>query len=56
VSLLTFLFTEVIDGRNAHLTDDSSAPWAASPATSRTTRAMLPPPAYGTPGTESEEV
>jgi hypothetical protein len=47
VELLTYLFGEVLDGRNAQLEDACSARSAASRATSATTRTPQPPVASG---------
>ena len=48
VWLLNYLFTEVLDGRNAQLTDGVQRPWAGSPGISLSTRGRPPPPASGT--------
>ncbi len=54
VSLLTYLFTEVLDGRNAHRPTVSGAPSAASPGTSASTRGTPRPRASGMPATGRE--
>jgi uncharacterized protein YbjT (DUF2867 family) len=48
VEMLTFLFGEVLDGRNAHLTDGVQRALAASPGTLLTTRGTPPQPGSGT--------
>ena len=50
VELLTYIFGEVLDGRNARWPTACSVPSAASRGTSATTRATRPPPASGTRG------
>src|SRR5215212_879478 len=47
VELLTYLFSEVVDGRNANTTAGVRLAWAASRRTSQTTHARPPPPASG---------
>ena len=47
IELLTYLFTEVLDGRNAHLADGVQRALGRSRGTSATTRAMPPRPASG---------
>ena len=48
IDLLTYLFSEVMDGRNAHLADGVQRALGRDRGTSATTRATRPPPASGT--------
>jgi hypothetical protein len=48
VKMLTDVFTEVLDGRNAYLTDGVQRALGRLPGTSPTTPATPPPPASGT--------
>jgi hypothetical protein len=47
IEMLTYLFGEVLDGRNAHLADRVQRALAGSHATSPTMRATPPPVASG---------
>lgn len=47
VTLLFYLFTTVLDGRNAYLTDGVQRHWDARPGTLSTMRRRLPQPACG---------
>ena len=48
VELLTYLFGEVVDGRNADPTDGVRRALGREPRDFATTRGTLPPPASGT--------
>ena len=48
IELLTYLFSEVLDGRNAYLPTASSGRSAGSRGISASTRATPPPPGSGT--------